>query len=198
MTPYEQRNMTLRRMGFASYEDYLASPLWKSIRKRVMKAAKGRCHICGDPANNVHHTSYKQKILEGKTLAGLVPLCRTCHEIGEFDTSGKKQTLKQANARLKLCRGWDHDSRPVAQPAKDRHGRRQHAKRSKRGDMQRVIDMTRGKSKRQIQAWAARQYAKAFELLAEQALFHIGAEGHWRQRGWRKRFMRVMRARYGA
>lgn len=76
----------LRSLGFGSYSEYLASPLWRSIRQRVYEA-KGRvCVSCEiNAAEDIHHDRYDRDTLVGKTLKYLRPLCRHCHEIVHGD-----------------------------------------------------------------------------------------------------------------
>lgn len=76
----------LSELGYRSYAEYLASPLWRSIRQRVY-AAKGRvCVSCDmDEADEIHHDRYDRDTLMGKTLKHLRPLCRHCHEIAHGD-----------------------------------------------------------------------------------------------------------------
>lgn len=70
----------LKSIGFGCYADYLASPLWASIRSRVY-ASKGR--MCLDckmrRATQIHHRQYDLETLKGDTLNYLVPICRQCH-----------------------------------------------------------------------------------------------------------------------
>lgn len=99
MNRYAQRDRVLNEMGFASYRDYLASPLWQRIRARMLKACP-TCP-CGKPAEQIHHRTYKRRYLEGRGLIHkyLVPICRTCHEAIEFEGS-EKLSLGWANAKL--------------------------------------------------------------------------------------------------
>lgn len=103
-TPYARRNATLRGMGYTSYADYLASPLWKSIRKRVLSKAKYKCHICRGGATQVHHRSYSRDTLEGRWLSHMNAICRDCHRSGELDDIGKKVPLRLVNKRLTVLR----------------------------------------------------------------------------------------------
>lgn len=89
----------LRRLGFGSYKEYLASDLWASIRKRVLTAGKGKCRACGCTAQCVHHKKYGMAEMSGKDISYLVPLCHKCHSEIEFD-SGLKADLPMANRRL--------------------------------------------------------------------------------------------------
>lgn len=78
---YASRNRIIASMGYADYEAYLQSPLWKSIRGRVY-AAKGKvCLRCKtERANQIHHTQYDTATMRGDTLNHLVPICGDCHQ----------------------------------------------------------------------------------------------------------------------
>jgi rRNA maturation protein Nop10 len=92
---YKSRRKVLKRLGFKSYQAYLASPLWRSVREQVYALKGDRCTICGSPATELHHNRYHRKDLLGLTLDNIHPLCRECHEEIEFD-NGHKSTLDQA------------------------------------------------------------------------------------------------------
>lgn len=96
---YAQRDEVLRQMGYSSYREYLASPLWKKIKARLFKVCD-RCP-CGAPATEAHHRTYKRRYLEGrgKLHKFVVPVCRSCHQSIEFDGTGKTP-LGLANRRL--------------------------------------------------------------------------------------------------
>jgi len=96
---YKQRDAVLRDMGYESYDAYLRSPLWKRIRARLLK--KCDTCVCGAPATEFHHRSYKRRYLEGrgKIYKFIVPICRQCHAEIEFD-DGAKLCLGWANAKL--------------------------------------------------------------------------------------------------
>lgn len=97
----------LRRLGFASYEEYLASDLWRTIRGRILERDGNLCQTCGKPAEVVHHKNYDRPVLEGKQDFQLVSLCHVCHESFEFNVvNGKpvKNGLKEANQKLKAKR----------------------------------------------------------------------------------------------
>jgi hypothetical protein len=69
----------LRQLGFTTYQDYLRSQLWMSIRRRVLAFYDGRCKDCGGKATQIHHYRYNRDNLSGKSLHGLYALCRPCH-----------------------------------------------------------------------------------------------------------------------
>lgn len=91
----------IRDVGFNSYSEYLQSDLWKSIRNKVLNAAKFKCCMCHQTATQVHHRSYNRENLLGINLKGLVALCGRCHYAIEF-TDGKKNDLGKANRKLKV------------------------------------------------------------------------------------------------
>lgn len=100
MVDYEQRDRILQELGFNSYELYLLSPLWKSIRLKQF-CRHNKCLICNGKAEVVHHTTYRKKVLEGKSHAGLVSLCHACHQLIEIAENGWKRTLKSSNEKLR-------------------------------------------------------------------------------------------------
>lgn len=63
------------------YSDYLKTPYWISLRKKVRKRDK-MCMVCGSLTRlNVHHRSYDNKGNPDKEINDLVLLCKTCHEL---------------------------------------------------------------------------------------------------------------------
>ena len=71
----------LRTLGFRSYRAYLDSPLWASIRERVMAKTEGKCVRCWYTASQVHHYAYTEENLRGEDLVGLEAICRDCHDV---------------------------------------------------------------------------------------------------------------------
>lgn len=96
---YQSREFYLSSIGFSSYSEYLASPVWRALRKKVY-AEKGRsCVLCGGDATELHHNRYHANDLTGETTRFIVPICRGCHESIEFDGS-RKVTLEEAADRF--------------------------------------------------------------------------------------------------
>ncbi len=61
------------------YLDYLASPEWRELRRRVLEMADG-CTVCTSMnALDVHHRSYAR--FGHEELADLIVLCRECHTV---------------------------------------------------------------------------------------------------------------------
>lgn len=87
-------------MGFASYEKYLSSRLWRDIRNRVLLSANGECFCCKKPPNQIHHCDYTEFALNGTDLSVLWAICRKCHFWAEFHTTENKYPLDVATRRL--------------------------------------------------------------------------------------------------
>ena len=128
MNRYAQRDAVLKQIGFESYSDYRKSPLYARIRARVFK--QWDTCVCGKPATQIHHMSYKRRYLEGrgKIHKFLVPLCDECHKTIEFDYQGKCP-LGWANRRLDNLR-LEYLNKGIPQ-AKSRRKRRVNAFRRK-------------------------------------------------------------------
>jgi hypothetical protein len=97
-TTDKKRDKLLWRMGFASYRDYLRSPLWKAIRWAVLDGTP-TCEICGESkAQQVHHIRYTEAALKGtpRGRKSLVAICAGCHHKIEFKQDGSKRTYEAA------------------------------------------------------------------------------------------------------
>lgn len=86
---YQQRNRILKEMGFESYDEYLRSELWNSIRFRLIRSKGFTCECCGKRASQVHHSMYRKENLTGQSLRGMKAVCRDCHRLIEFDGDRK-------------------------------------------------------------------------------------------------------------
>jgi len=76
------RNNVLRAFGFSSYHDYLKSPLWHGIRKRVLDKNRSCCK-CGNVAFLVFHGRYDEQTIQGHDTTHLYPVCGKC--MGQID-----------------------------------------------------------------------------------------------------------------
>lgn len=83
------------------YWNYLQSPLWKIIRSRKL-SKNPNCELCGELANQVHHTEYTDDVLDGRDDSKLVSICGPCHKMIEFDIDGNKQTVDQKKKSTNL------------------------------------------------------------------------------------------------
>lgn len=88
---YVQRRVVLKRLGFADYRQYIVSPLWKTIRMRVLRD-RPWCELCqAKRSTQVHHQSYSEDVMSGEEDTGLVATCSGCHHFVEFDGDTKRQ-----------------------------------------------------------------------------------------------------------
>ena len=102
------RKKSLRAMSKKSVDvllmdyhtEYLISPLWRKIKKRVLARDSRRCSFCNGPAQVVHHRSYAREVLEGTADEMLASLCNPCHNYLHFDDSGRKRDLKEVDELL--------------------------------------------------------------------------------------------------
>ncbi len=92
--PSNPRDRLLKSLGYASYWDYLASPLWKTIRTRAFRLKGSGCVLCGARAEEMHHRKYTKETLLGLTLEWLEPVCKGCHKTIEFFADGRKRPFR--------------------------------------------------------------------------------------------------------
>lgn len=119
---YQGRAYWLASLGFASYAEYLASPLWQAARAKAMRRAKGQCCCCGGRASQVHHSRYHKNDLLGKTTKYLHAICGTCHHAAEFQwRTGKKGNVIQANSKLQYMTQKGDDGLGLMERAKATH-----------------------------------------------------------------------------
>ncbi len=103
MNQYVLRKLNLSKMGYTSYQQYLRSPLWKSIREKKIKGDPC-CYGCGRPAQQIHHSTYSLRVLIGEDSVGLWSVCKNCHFTIEFTKDGYKRSPKEATDELKRIR----------------------------------------------------------------------------------------------
>jgi 5-methylcytosine-specific restriction protein A len=62
------------------YREYMNSPAWRKLRKRVLVRDRYQCQTCGhiSPHNDVHHKTYIR--FKAELMRDLVTMCRYCHE----------------------------------------------------------------------------------------------------------------------
>jgi len=63
------------------YKEYLKSPHWIAKSAEIMELNHYTCQICGKPARDVHHFTYRH--IGNEFNFELVSLCRSCH-YGEY------------------------------------------------------------------------------------------------------------------
>lgn len=57
--------------------EYYATLQWEAKREQVIHRDGGRCRLCFNPADQVHHASYKR--VGKENLLDLTLLCKSCH-----------------------------------------------------------------------------------------------------------------------
>lgn len=119
------------------YATYLASPLWKKIRARVMGRDGGRCRSCSGRATEVHHGSYDRLTMAGGADHNLYAICRACHEAVTFDASGRKRPMREVAAWSRTLGG------PSVQKIRAKAKKKAAKKKSKWGREARVMGLRR-------------------------------------------------------
>lgn len=76
------REGRLRELGYESYQQYLQSRHWRSLRERYRGSDLPQaCILCdADDTVDLHHKTYER--IGEEELTDLVPLCRRCHVLG--------------------------------------------------------------------------------------------------------------------
>lgn len=112
-----ERTASLAALGMQAYMDYLTSPLWGSIRRRVYARAHGVCEAkgCSNVPSAVHHWSYAFQTMCGATLAHLRALCEPCHRRAHSIPKPNQRKLA-ARVRRKAKKAWMKSGGALGQP----------------------------------------------------------------------------------
>jgi hypothetical protein len=102
ISSYAGRNDLLKEMSFPSYEAYLESDYWLEIRDAAFKINGCVCLLCREPAVALHHTSYEQRVLEGRDLTKLVPVCSTCYERIQYAPNKRKRSFPETQQHFNM------------------------------------------------------------------------------------------------
>lgn len=104
-TVFYQRNMLLKKNGYASYEEYLEGFFWKKTKDLLSKKKEFKnCTCCGsDQMTHLHHESYNTWMFRrDKVHRILIPVCASCH-LTIHDIS-RKSNISFVKARKRLCK----------------------------------------------------------------------------------------------
>lgn len=85
-----------------NYESYRLTPLWRKIRRRVLKRDGGTCLRCGGRATQAHHRRYTDAALQGEDDSVIVSLCRPCHYTVHFEAPRKPRHTWQDQEQILL------------------------------------------------------------------------------------------------
>jgi RNA-directed DNA polymerase len=96
--------------AWTGYNDYGWD--WKPARDAVWMEAEGRCAICGDPAEDVHHIKARKKG-GGNVRTNLVTLCRLHHQaVTRRNSAASQQIASEAKPDSGELGAWKR-ARPV-------------------------------------------------------------------------------------
>lgn len=85
---------TLKRLGFASYDEYVASPRWQARRRLYYANHPRQCFVCeSDEEIYLHHRSYRR--LGHEPDSDLVPLCGRCHRLLHDTRAGLDKIVRR-------------------------------------------------------------------------------------------------------
>ena len=74
---FERIGLAKRILWRIAYQNYLNSEAWLGKRKEILNRSHGRCEVCGDAADHVHHKTYER--LGDEDLEDLLAVCVKCH-----------------------------------------------------------------------------------------------------------------------
>ncbi len=91
----------VRKLGYASYRDYLKSEHWQSFRKKMREKYGGlRCEFCeASGILHLHHRTYKR--LGKEWLGDVVLICENCHNLVHSKARQPKVTLWRATKKIR-------------------------------------------------------------------------------------------------
>ena len=96
------------------YNDYINSPQWRALRKRVIKRRGQKCQRCRNETETLelHHKHYET--LGKECWKDLLLLCPRCHKIKDQERQ-KEVDADQYNRRFEAWAGkvygddWEHE-----------------------------------------------------------------------------------------
>jgi hypothetical protein len=102
---YGDRDKFCEAIGFASYQEYLTSDLWRFVTDGLAKTGHGRrCLACGSRVGLAwHHRTYSLAALVGNFTDGdclIVRLCTACHKAIHYRGSDFVLSMEQTDMAL--------------------------------------------------------------------------------------------------
>jgi hypothetical protein len=103
----------LKKIGYASYDAYLASKHWQDFRRRYADSGLPMtCACCGVKASSLHHCTYRN--LGRETFKDVIPVCRPCHVAIHECSRLHKVSLENTSKLIELVRtGKAPDPKPL-------------------------------------------------------------------------------------
>lgn len=75
----QNENLRRRASWWFQYEEYLLSPIWSAVRRRIIERAGGSCERCRErPPKHIHHLCYQR--LGEENDDDLMAVCVECHQ----------------------------------------------------------------------------------------------------------------------
>jgi len=98
----------LKKLGFASYEDYIMSPHWRAKRAEYFASDLPKeCLGCGRVPVYLHHRTYTR--LSREQLLDLIPLCKNCHcRVHEYEKT-HKTNINGTHKILRMIFNWSKE-----------------------------------------------------------------------------------------
>jgi len=101
----------------AAYLEYLKSPHWITLRRRVFARDEFRCTKCRSPnCIEAHHKFYRER-WEDADLSDLVTLCRGCHE-QEHELLKRIKNAQSLESKFRRSSGFNRAMRKKAKARK--------------------------------------------------------------------------------
>lgn len=102
-----------KRLTKAQYSGYISSsPIWKKKRKGALERANGKCQICNDPAEEVHHNNYDN--LGNESPSDLLAVCVECHGVLTNDSRERRYKKTKQNKPLVLTPTVENTHKPIS------------------------------------------------------------------------------------
>ena len=80
------RDVIIEYIRNMDYYDFLETPYWKAIARRVKYKAGYKCQLCNSGENLItHHRTYEHHGDEINHMADLICICKNCHEKYHFE-----------------------------------------------------------------------------------------------------------------
>lgn len=100
-----------------TYEEYIASSLWRRLREQAIDRDGGRCRTCNSNEELEVHHRYYPAVLGTESLDALTTLCRSCHDRITSLLRERRYGIQAINVQDSERIRPGHAQRPVSRPA---------------------------------------------------------------------------------
>lgn len=105
---FSRRNKILSDSGIETYRSFLASDVWKNLKKRTRESKNTywhKCIVCGSKEKlNLHHIKYKKAMLKDGDIKNIRPLCEKHHK--ETHDFAREKNIHLGNAFRRLLKKY--------------------------------------------------------------------------------------------